>query len=741
MADNLSPLVNLDLINQIYKTINAQITERVYDPAYNPEVELGSEGSKYKSAWIDGNTSTGTLNGLTLKKADTGIGFVISGGTTSKALTVGDAATINKPLEVTAATSITGSLTVSAATNIVKSLTVGAAETYTGAVTVRSKGAGSTTITGPDGGEAELVDGVYTSIVKENFNTANIASTLVKRDQNGNILVSKVNGVALENSTASFTVTGGSATSKTLTVNSVATLGSSTTSENGSVTVKSAGTSFTTIIGPNGKEAKLIDGIYTTSATTENSIAPTENKLLKITKVSANTFLAGPESGSNDVPNYRSIKASDLPKAGADASGIVTTDAQTFEGAKTFNKTIIGDINGNAGTATKLETVRSFKIADADNTNTSAAGADFDGTESVTLNLPATIKATLTGNADTASQVETVKASTSTDANHYISFVSSDNDTATAETVYTSSKLTYNPSTGALEATKLTGKLAVSNITGTLGVEHGGTGINSFKAGDILYASGDTTLSVLSKGDKGQVLKMGETSPTWSTDITPTTFAWTDGTTEGPTGSLSGKDMSDVKFAAIPSASDTTSGIITTGPQSFKGAKTFVDTTDSADNESGAVIISGGLGVAKNIYAAAVHNAVWNDLIDCMEVPENTSLEYGYCYSWEGTSVIKSSRSSKNCIGIHSNTAGFAMGEKKTKTIRAAVAGFVLAYVDKLYPEGTPLTWGNDGVLTKCRLLKRVLHPERVIATFYREEKEEKWHDLPVSGRHWVKVK
>ena len=27
MADNLSPLVNLELINQIYKTINAQITE------------------------------------------------------------------------------------------------------------------------------------------------------------------------------------------------------------------------------------------------------------------------------------------------------------------------------------------------------------------------------------------------------------------------------------------------------------------------------------------------------------------------------------------------------------------------------------------------------------------------------------------------------------------------------------------------------------------------------------------
>ncbi len=248
MADNLSPLVNLDLINQIYKTINAQITERVYDPQYNSEAMLGSKDNKYKSAWISGDTSTGTLNGLTLKKADTGTGFVISGGKpTSKTLTVADTATINNSLEVTAATSITGSLTVSAATNIVKSLTVGADNT-------------------------------------------------------------------------------------------------------GTVTIKSGGTGNTTIVGPDDGTATLIAGEYKDSATTENSTTPEENKLLKIKKVDAKTFLAGPESGSNDVPNYRSIKATDLPEASASASGIVTTESQTFEGTKTFNQVISGSINGNAAT-------------------------------------------------------------------------------------------------------------------------------------------------------------------------------------------------------------------------------------------------------------------------------------------------------------------------------------------------------------------------------------------------------
>lgn len=248
MADNLSPLVNLDLINQIYKTINAQITERVYNPKYNSEATLGSKDNKYKSAWISGDTSTGTLNDLTLKKADTGTGFVISGGKpTSKTLTVADTATINNSLEVTAATSITGSLTVSAATNIVKSLTVGADNT-------------------------------------------------------------------------------------------------------GTVTIKSGGTGNTTIVGPNGETASLIKGAYTDSATTENSTTPEENKLLKIKKVDAKTFLAGPESGSNDVPNYRSIKATDLPEASASANGIVTTGSQSFEGTKTFNQVISGSINGNAAT-------------------------------------------------------------------------------------------------------------------------------------------------------------------------------------------------------------------------------------------------------------------------------------------------------------------------------------------------------------------------------------------------------
>ena len=60
-----------------------------------------------------------------------------------------------------------------------------------------------------------------------------------------------------------------------------------------------------------------------------------------------------------------------------------------------------------------------------------------------------------------------------------------------------------------------------------------------------------------------------------NTNYYPTKFTWTAGTTSGPTGSLSGSGMSAVSFAAIPSATDSASGIVTTGSQTFAGDKTF----------------------------------------------------------------------------------------------------------------------------------------------------------------------
>lgn len=60
-----------------------------------------------------------------------------------------------------------------------------------------------------------------------------------------------------------------------------------------------------------------------------------------------------------------------------------------------------------------------------------------------------------------------------------------------------------------------------------------------------------------------------------NTNYYPTTFTWANGTTAGPTGSLTGSGMSTVSFGAIPSASATQSGVVTTGDQTFGGMKTI----------------------------------------------------------------------------------------------------------------------------------------------------------------------
>ena len=71
-----------------------------------------------------------------------------------------------------------------------------------------------------------------------------------------------------------------------------------------------------------------------------------------------------------------------------------TLEATKFKGA----------VTGNADTASALATARDINIQDADGTNTGTA-ASFDGTGNVTIKLPSTIKASLTGNASSASKV------------------------------------------------------------------------------------------------------------------------------------------------------------------------------------------------------------------------------------------------------------------------------------------------------------------------------------------------
>lgn len=76
--------------------------------------------------------------------------------------------------------------------------------------------------------------------------------------------------------------------------------------------------------------------------------------------------------------------------------------------------------------------------------------------------------------------------------------------------------------------------------------------------------------------------------PWTNTNYYPTAWAWTNGTTSGPTARLTGNGMSAVSVGAIPAASRTQSGVITTGRQELAGKKVFIQ--DNSENEQSITI-------------------------------------------------------------------------------------------------------------------------------------------------------
>ena len=196
-----------------------------------------------------------------------------------------------------------------------------------------------------------------------------------------------------------------------------------------------------------------------------------------------------------------------------------------------------------------------------------------------------------------------------------------------------------------------------------------------------------------------------------------------------------------------------------------RGAGTFEKKADNVVNLTQALYIASpnasgsmpsatsyALGVNGGIYAPRikgekVYGAVWNDLVDCIEVDDECELEYGRCYAYNNGKFTKTSKyADKSYIGIHSDTSGFEMGDKgEVKQLKSSVAGYVLAYVDAEYPSGTPLTCSKHGMLTKAHFLTRILHPEMVIATYWKNEPKFVWgaegNEIEVKGRHWVRIK
>jgi hypothetical protein len=91
-----------------------------------------------------------------------------------------------------------------------------------------------------------------------------------------------------------------------------------------------------------------------------------------------------------------------------------------------------------------------------------------------------------------------------------------------ATTITGVATLTAQPVLSSLTASKPVFTDASKGLvsTGTLAYDQGGTGQTTYAAGDIVYASATNTLSKLTVGTTGQVLKVAAGVPSWATDTT-----------------------------------------------------------------------------------------------------------------------------------------------------------------------------------------------------------------------------
>jgi hypothetical protein len=152
----------------------------------------------------------------------------------------------------------------------------------------------------------------------------------------------------------------------------------------------------------------------------------------------------------------------------------------------------------------------------------------------------------------------------------------------------------------------------------------------------------------------------------------------------------------------------------------------------------------GSLGIDGQLYAARIHNPVWNDVVDFQKL--NDRLVPGLCYfdTIEGARVC-TERCQKSAIGVASDTYGIAVGKRQDQPqVPIAVAGWVLAYTDRVYDSGTPLTNDHRGFLTEMTMAEKHDYPERLLGIFKKPEYDLEFGldtKVKVDGRCWVKVK
>jgi len=280
-------------------------------------------------------------------------------------------------------------------------------------------------------------------------------------------------------------------------------------------------------------------------------------------------FATGTSGSGFNISSSGSTHTFNIPIAGSGSTGLISTQAQTIAGQKTFTSTIIGDLSGTASTATYSH----------------QSGYAITSGSATTAALALTVSST----------------STTANADYNIPFFS-------GTALSTNSNLYYNPSTGRFNALIHTGSWAGNTITSY----YGGTGFQSYSTGDLLVGAG-STLSKLTVGTNNFILVADSTVPggiKWAsaagiaiTNINGLTASKQD-LAFGYSGTVPAFSSSGSTHTLnIPLAGTGSTGLVSTQSQSFAGIKTFTNAVNITDNTgsgsytSGALVVTGGVGI------------------------------------------------------------------------------------------------------------------------------------------------
>lgn len=209
-----------------------------------------------------------------------------------------------------------------------------------------------------------------------------------------------------------------------------------------------------------------------------------------------------------------------VPAATPELSGIVSTDTQTFAGAKTFNEQI------TAKKGMQTNGIIAPMSSGAYSLGTSNLYWSNVYSTNLTLAAPAgsyAYKAFLKvyGKAPTASNIGGSFEFDVEQGSEYSTMINvnfrtnTDNNPLDDEITRGTITLGLDSDIGTyISANVLRGNLAASYITGTLGVTHGGTGTNAApKAGGIIYGASTTAYGCSDVGEAGEVLTSGGANP------------------------------------------------------------------------------------------------------------------------------------------------------------------------------------------------------------------------------------